>query len=83
MMVFATYRTDAWLSYASRDLLGLYSTQEQAIQRIEKEMKLTDEDRWNLINLGQTQGRISNPDKYIPDSDEEFLIELTEIDVDL
>lgn len=37
MMVFATYRTDAWLSYASRDLLGLYTTQERAIERIEKE----------------------------------------------
>lgn len=45
MMVFAAYRTDAWLSYASRDLLGLYTTQERAIQRIEKETELSDNDR--------------------------------------
>lgn len=75
MMVFATYRTDAWLSYASRDLLGLYTTQERAIERIEKETELTDDDRWNLINLDQTQCR--------PDEDDNFVIELTEIDVDL
>ncbi len=75
MMVFATYKTDAWLSYASRDLLGLYTTQERAIERIEKETELTDDDRWNLINLGQTQCR--------PDEDDNFVIELTEIDVDL
>ena len=75
MMVFATYRTDAWLSYASRDLLGLYRTQERAIQRIEKETELSEGDKWNLINLGQTQCR--------SDEDDNFVIELTEIDVDL
>lgn len=75
MMVYAAYRTDAWLSYASRDLLGLYTTQERAIERIEKETELTKEDKWNLINLGQTQCR--------KDEDENFVIELTEIDVDL
>lgn len=75
MMVFAAYRTDAWLSYASRDLLGLYTTQELAIQRIEKETELSEGDKWNLINLGQTQCR--------QDEDENFVIELTEIDVDL
>ena len=74
-MVYAAYRTDAWLSYASRDLLGLYTTQERAIDRIEKETELTKEDKWNLINLGQTQCR--------KDEDENFVIELTEIDVDL
>lgn len=75
MMVFAAYRTDAWLSYASRDLLGLYTTQERAIQIIEKGTELSEDDKWNLINLGQTQCR--------PDEDENFVIELTEIDVDL
>lgn len=75
MMVYAAYRTDAWLSYASRDLLGLYTTPERAIERIEKETELTKEDKWNLINLGQTQCR--------KDEDENFVIELTEIDVDL
>lgn len=45
MMVFAAYRTDAWLSYASRDLLGLYRTQERAIQRIEKETELSEGDK--------------------------------------
>ena len=75
MMVFAAYKTDAWLSYASRDLLGLYSTLERAFQRIEKETELTEDDKWNLINLGQTQCRQGEDDK--------FIIELTEIDVDL
>ena len=82
MMVFAAYRTDAWLSYASRDLLGLYTTQELAIKRIEKETEPTETDRWNLINLGQTQCR-TVADDYVPDVDENFIIELTEIDVDL
>ena len=70
MMVFAAYRTDAWLIYASRDLLGLYTTQQLAIQRIEKETELSEYDKWNLINLGQTQCR--------QNEDENFVIELTE-----
>lgn len=78
MMVFATYRTDAWLSYASRDLLGLYTSQERAIQRIEKETELSETERWNLVNIGQTQCRME-----VPDVDENYMIELTEIDVDL
>lgn len=78
MMVFAAYKTDAWLSYASRDLLGLYTSQERAIQRIEKETELSETERWNLVNIGQTQCRME-----VPDVDENYMIELTEIDVDL
>lgn len=34
MIVFAVFQADAWLSHASRDLLGIYSTRKKAMKRI-------------------------------------------------
>lgn len=65
MIVFAVYQADAWLSYASRDLLGIYSTRRKAMKRIKNKTKLTDDDLWNLDNYNQTQCRESENDNYI------------------
>lgn len=55
MTVFAVYQADAWLSYASRDLLGIYSTWNKALKRIRQSTKLTNDDLYNLKNYNQTQ----------------------------
>lgn len=55
MTVFAVYQADAWLSYASRDLLGIYSTWDKALMRIRQSTKLTNDDLYNLKNYNQTQ----------------------------
>lgn len=65
MIVFAVYQADAWLSYASRDLLGIYSTRRKAMKRIKNKTKLTDDDLWNLDNYNQTQCRENENDNYI------------------
>lgn len=54
MEVYTVYRTDRYLSYASRDLLGIYSTRRKAVKRIEGDTELDDYDRWNLENYNQT-----------------------------
>lgn len=65
MTVFAVYQTDAWNSYASRDLLGIYSTRRKAMKRIKGKTKLTDDDLWSLENYNQTQCRENENDNYI------------------
>jgi len=59
--VFLVYKTDAWHSYASRDLIGVGNTILSAIalciQQSKKEgKKISSEQLWNLENLKQTQG---------------------------
>ena len=54
------YKTDAWHSYSSRDIIGLASSKEIAItickQQAEKEHETIDEDQlFNLNHLLQTQ----------------------------
>lgn len=65
MIVFAVFQADAWLSYASRDLLGIYSTRKKAMKRIKSKTKLTDDDIWSLDNYNQTQCRENADDNYI------------------
>ena len=65
MTVFAVYQADAWLSYASRDLLGIYSTRRKAMKRIKGKTELTDDDLWSLENYNQTQCRENANDNYI------------------
>lgn len=65
MTVFAVYQTDAWNSYAIRDLLGIYSTRRKAMKRIKGKTKLTDDDLWSLENYNQTQCRENENDNYI------------------
>lgn len=64
MTVFAVYQADAWLSYASRDLLGIYSTRRKAMKRIKGKTELTDDDLWSLENYNQTQCRENANDNY-------------------
>jgi hypothetical protein len=63
MSVFAVYKTDNWHSYASRDLIGIATTFNNAIrlckQQAKKEHTLIEEDQlFNLRNIKQTQGYI-------------------------
>ena len=59
--VFLVYKTDAWHSYASRDLIGVGNTILSAmalcVQQSRKEnTKINGDQLWNLENLKQTQG---------------------------
>ena len=60
------YETDAWHSYASRDVIGVCTTFANCMKVIRKNIKendrekLSDDDKWNLENIGQTQGREYN-----------------------
>ena len=65
MEVYTVYRTDRYLSYASRDLLGIYSTRRKSVKRIEGDTELDDYDRWNLENYNQTQCRNNNDENYM------------------
>lgn len=65
MKVYAVYETDSCLSYASRDLLGIYSTKNKAMKRIKSKTELDDNDRWNLENINQTQCRENDDKNYM------------------
>ena len=59
--VFVVYKTDNWHSYASRDVIGIATTQVKAIQickrRAAKENKrISKEELFNLGAIKQTQG---------------------------
>lgn len=59
---YLVYSTDAWHSYASRDVIGVCTTFANCMKVIRKHIKendrekLSDEDKWNLENIKQTQG---------------------------
>ena len=61
--LYIVYETDAWLSFASRDLIGVCTTFANCMKVIRKNIRewkqdrLSDEDKWNLENIRQTQGR--------------------------
>lgn len=59
--VFLVYKTDAWHSYASRDLIGCATTKSKAVSlcvlQVEKEQEIiSEDDLFNLNNINQTQG---------------------------
>lgn len=59
--VFLVYKTDAWHSYASRDIIGIGTTLRESfsiiLKQVEKEGEdLSDDDKYNLSNIKQTQG---------------------------
>jgi hypothetical protein len=64
--LYIVYETDAWLSFASRDLIGVCTTFANCMKIIRKNIRewkqdrLSDEDKWNLENIRQTQGRERN-----------------------
>lgn len=63
---YLVYETDAWHSYASRDVIGVCTTLRNCMTVIRKHIKendrekLSDDDKWNLENIKQTQGRETN-----------------------
>lgn len=60
------YETDSWHSYSSRDVIGVCTTLRNCMKVIRKHIKendrekLSDDDKWNLENIKQTQGRETN-----------------------
>ena len=75
--VFLTYKTDAWHSYASRDLIAVCSNFETAVKLSKKHAKtsghkISQQEEWNLRNIKQTQGY---------SGDGEFMIEEMETNV--
>lgn len=63
--VFAVYVTDAWLSYASRDLIAICSDLKNAIDIVKKhsqkyDIELNEWDLNFLIEKHQTQGHEQN-----------------------
>lgn len=58
---FLVYKTDAWHSYASRDLIGVCSSHKVAVkickEQAKKEgYKISKQELFNLNNIKQTQG---------------------------
>lgn len=63
---YLVYETDALHSYSSRDMIGVCTTVRNCMEVIRKHIKenyskkLSDDDKWNLENIKQTQGRETN-----------------------
>lgn len=60
-MIYIVYETDAWLSYSSRDLIGVGTTHHKAVNIAKMHAKkhskrLNRDDKFNLENISQTQG---------------------------
>ena len=77
-MIFLVYKTDAWHSYASRDLIGVGTNLNNAIKLCKKQakkdnVKIDSDQLFNLNNLKQTQG--------LNDCEFEFVIESIEKNV--
>lgn len=61
--VLLLYSTDAWHSHSSRELLGIFSGQNELdkyLSDMERANRLTDEDMVMLVRHKQTQGRDTN-----------------------
>jgi len=59
-MVYIVYKTDAWHSYASRDMLGVGTTKSNALKIVRQQVKkqgekLSKDDLYNLDHINQTQ----------------------------
>lgn len=59
--VFLVYKTDSRHSYASRDVIGIATSVGTAIdlcraQAVKEGETISEEQRWNLKHLSQTQG---------------------------
>lgn len=72
--VFSVGCGDAWLSYSSITPIAMTTTKKKAIELIiqhaeNNEIKLSDYDLDNLIEVGQTQGKETN-----------YIIDLIELD---
>lgn len=62
-VVIMLYSTDAWHTHSSRELVGVFSSQDELnkyLSKMERADKLTSEDMATLISHNQTQGRDTN-----------------------
>lgn len=75
---YLVYETDAWHSCSSRDVIGVCTTLRNCMKVIRKHIKvnerekLSDDDKWNLENIKQTQGRETN--YFIEEVDKNVLL---------
>lgn len=72
--IYIAYKTDAWHSYHSRDIIGVCTTFKNAVSICKKQAKkegekISNDELFNLNNIKQTQGY---------DGDGEFQIEEVE-----
>ena len=61
--VIMLYSTDAWHTHNSRELVGVFSNQDELnkyLSKMKRAGKVSDEDMAMLINYNQTQGRDIN-----------------------
>jgi hypothetical protein len=59
--IFLVYKTDTWHSYKSRDIIGVATSEENAVSICQEQAKkegeeISEQELWNLQNLKQTQG---------------------------
>ena len=65
--VWLVYKTDAWHSYNSRDIIAICTNKSIAIELAKDDAKkhgekITKPQLWNLRNILQTQGHVENSD---------------------
>lgn len=61
--VIILYSTDAWHTHISRELVGVFSNQDELnkyLSKMEQAKELTDYDMSMLVSQNQTQGRDTN-----------------------
>lgn len=64
--IYIVYSTDAWLSFRSRDVIGICNSIKNCVKVVQSCIKrrsyssLSKDDKWNLENILQTQGRENN-----------------------
>jgi len=58
--VFLLSSCDAWHSYSSFRTIGVFSTFKLLVRYLKKYDKLTEQDIFHIISIGQTQGRNVN-----------------------
>lgn len=78
-MIYLIYKTDVWHSYASRDLIGVATSKNNAItickQQAKKEGgKINSDELFNLNNILQTQGYTEEGEFFIEEVEKNTLL---------
>lgn len=58
--VIIVFKTDAWHTRSSKEFMGVFSSNKEAVKAIKKNNKLSCDDLNNLESIQQTQGRVVN-----------------------
>jgi hypothetical protein len=77
--MYLVYKTDTWHSYDSRDIIGVCTSLESVYdivnQQAEKEGEsLSEAERFNLVNLKQTQGYSGEGEFQFEEFEEDVLL---------